>query len=53
MKIGLKYEGLELEVEDSRVKYAVKGAWHHCKWDEFVELLARNFKPPKQVIDAP
>jgi len=45
MKAGLKIDGLEIEVNCEEVKYAVEGVWHVCSFDDFVELLARHFKP--------
>jgi len=51
-KIGLTLDGLEIEFDAERVKYAVEGRWHHCTLDKFIRLLARNFKPPKQVKES-
>ena len=50
--IGLALDGLEIEFNAERVKYAVKGRWHHCSLDQFIRLLARSFKPPKQVKES-
>lgn len=47
-ELVIRVDGLELHVLGEQVKYAVEGRWHHCSFDEFVELLAHHFKPTKQ-----
>jgi len=45
---GIRVKGLQIVIEEDRVKYAVEGRWHHCTLREFIELLDNHFRPVKQ-----